>query len=101
MHYTAASLAEIKVSRQPDGVWDYAVRPPVARLAQATGAPFGLLNPLLYRPVASPSMRSGFRDITVGNNGGYAAKTGWDACTGLGVPDGEALLTRLSASARA
>ncbi|MES2092610.1 MAG: hypothetical protein V4531_02205 [Actinomycetota bacterium] len=72
----------------------------VARLAQATGAPFGLLNPVLYRPV-DPSIRSGFRDITVGNNGGYAAKTGWDACTGLGVPDGEALLTRLSASARA
>jgi kumamolisin len=25
-------------------------------------------------------------DITVGNNGAYAARVGWDACTGLGSP---------------
>jgi kumamolisin len=37
----------------------------------------------------------GFRDITSGNNGAYAAGPGWDACTGLGVPDGLALLARL------
>jgi kumamolisin len=37
----------------------------------------------------------GFRDITSGSNGAYTAQAGWDACTGLGVPDGEALLTRL------
>ena len=28
----------------------------------------------------------------------YAAGPGWDACTGLGVPDGTALLTRLQGS---
>jgi kumamolisin len=38
---------------------------------------------------------SGFRDITSGNNGAYAAGPGWDACSGLGSPDGTALLSRL------
>jgi kumamolisin len=27
-------------------------------------------------------------DITQGNNGNFAASPGWDACTGLGSPDG-------------
>jgi kumamolisin len=39
----------------------------------------------------------GFRDITTGNNGAYTAGPGWDACSGLGSPDGTALLTRLRA----
>jgi kumamolisin len=38
---------------------------------------------------------AGFRDITSGNNGAYTAVPGWDACSGLGSPDGTALLTRL------
>jgi kumamolisin len=29
------------------------------------------------------------RDITNGNNGTFAAATGWDACTGLGSPNGQ------------
>jgi kumamolisin len=37
----------------------------------------------------------GFNDITSGNNGAYSAGRGWDACTGLGSPDGTALLKRL------
>lgn len=39
----------------------------------------------------------GFHDITSGNNGRYAARPGWDACTGLGSPRGEALLAALAA----
>ncbi len=31
-----------------------------------------------------------------GSNGSYAARTGWDACTGLGSPDGTALAAALS-----
>ena len=31
------------------------------------------------------------RDITSGNNGDFAAAAGWDACTGLGSPNGAAL----------
>jgi kumamolisin len=60
-----------------------------ARLAQATGAPLGLLNPVLY------SATGGFRDVISGDNGSFSAKKGWDACTGLGTPDGTTLLTVL------
>jgi kumamolisin len=67
----------------------------VARLAEATSKRFGLLQPLLYAGVTPGSEVPGFRDITTGNNGAYAAGPGWDACTGLGVPDGTALLERL------
>jgi hypothetical protein len=35
-------------------------------------------------------------DITTGNNGAYAAGPGWDACTGLGTPQGQNLLKALS-----
>jgi kumamolisin len=67
----------------------------VARLAEATGRRFGLLQPLLYDGVSPGADVAGLRDITSGNNGAYSAGPGWDACTGLGVPDGEALLERL------
>ncbi|MEA5125085.1 S53 family peptidase [Xanthomonas floridensis] len=36
-----------------------------------------------------------FRDIVAGANGGYRAATGWDANTGLGVPDGAKLTALL------
>jgi kumamolisin len=65
----------------------------VSRLVQGTGKPFGLLQPLLYAGVTSGQSPAGFRDITSGSNGAYAARPGWDACTGLGSPDGTALLT--------
>ncbi|HEY0259696.1 MAG TPA: S53 family peptidase [Lacisediminihabitans sp.] len=65
----------------------------VARLAQATGRPLGLLQPALYGPAVA-----GLRDITSGDNGAYSAGPGWDACTGLGVPDGTKLLASLQAS---
>ena len=71
----------------------------VARLAQAAGHPFGLLHPRLYGPVSASPKQHGFRDITSGNNGSFAAKPGWDACTGLGVPNGTALLALLTTSA--
>jgi kumamolisin len=61
----------------------------VTRLAQAAGRRLGLVQPMLY------SMHRGFRDITTGSNGAYAAGPGWDACTGLGVPDGTGLLAGL------
>ena len=67
----------------------------IARLAQATGKRFGLLQPLLYAGVSPGADVPGFRDITSGNNGAYTAGPGWDACSGLGSPDGTALLTRL------
>jgi len=50
----------------------------------------GYLNPLLYTKLGSL-----LHDITEGNIGAYAAGPGWDACTGLGSPDGSALLHAL------
>jgi kumamolisin len=65
----------------------------IARLAQASGGRLGLMHPTLYGTGTATAAREGFRDITLGNNGGFAAKAGWDACTGLGVPEGTGLLT--------
>ncbi len=64
----------------------------VCRLAQATGRKLGLLQPTLYAGVSAGKSVKGFRDITEGSNGAYDAAPGWDPCTGLGVPDGPALL---------
>ena len=68
----------------------------LARLVQATGQPFGLIQPALYAGVSPGVAVAGFRDITSGNNGSYSAGPGWDACTGLGSPAGTALLDRLT-----
>jgi kumamolisin len=68
----------------------------ICRLAQAAGKRFGLLQPLLYAGVTAGAAATGFRDITSGSNGSYSAGPGWDACTGLGSPDGTALLDLLS-----
>jgi kumamolisin len=68
----------------------------IARLAQASGTRFGLLQPLLYAGITPGVDAAGFRDIVEGTNGAYKAGPGWDACTGLGSPNGTALLTRLS-----
>ncbi|MGH3783900.1 MAG: S53 family peptidase [Pseudonocardiaceae bacterium] len=68
----------------------------VTRLAQAARRPLGLLAPALYQSVPAGTAAPGFRDITTGGNGAYSAGPGWDPCTGLGVPDGAALLTALS-----
>jgi kumamolisin len=68
----------------------------IARLAQATGKKFGLLQPLIYGGVSEGAAAQGFNDITEGNNGAYSAGPGWDATTGLGSPSGQALLTHLS-----
>jgi len=67
-------------------------------LAQQTpGTTAGFVNPLLYGSAAAA-----FRDITSGNNdiygklkGLYTAGPGWDACSGLGVPNGSKLLASL------
>jgi kumamolisin len=63
----------------------------LARINQALGKNVGYVNPLLY----STNAEATFHDITSGNNGDYSAGPGWDACTGLGSPDGTALLSAL------
>jgi kumamolisin len=59
----------------------------IARINQLLGKPVGFLNPTLYAQGGS----GGFHDITSGNNGAYNAGAGWDACTGLGSPNGAAI----------
>lgn len=71
----------------------------IARMNQKIGKPLGFINPLIYAPGVASS--SAFHDITSGNNdvsgvGAYSAGPGWDACTGLGSPNGTALLAALS-----
>jgi kumamolisin len=68
----------------------------IARLAQSAGKKFGLLQPMLYAGAAAGVAAPGFNDITEGTNGAYKAGPGWDACTGLGSPNGGQLLTLLS-----
>ncbi len=54
----------------------------IARINAIKGSPAGFINATLYQNPAS------LNDIVQGNNGAYAAGTGWDACTGIGSPDG-------------
>jgi kumamolisin len=69
----------------------------IALINEHIGSPAGFINPKLYSLPASV-----FHDITSGNNddsnlGYYTAGPGWDACTGLGTPDGTAILNALTA----
>lgn len=68
----------------------------VCRLAQAMNRPLGLIHTHLYAEVRGGRVQPGFRDITVGGSGGYHAGPGWDACSGLGVPNGVQLLKALT-----
>jgi kumamolisin len=64
----------------------------LARINQLTGRPVGYIQPQLYQ---NPNA---CRDITQGNNGDFYAATGWDACTGLGSPDGQKLASVFTAA---
>jgi len=52
----------------------------------------GFINPTLYTAAA----KKAFHDITSGNNGGFTAGPGWDACTGQGSPIGTAIVSLLA-----
>jgi kumamolisin len=64
----------------------------LARINQSLGTNVGYLNPLLY----AANVETTLHDITAGNNGTYSAGPGWDACTGLGTPNGAELLAALN-----
>ena len=64
----------------------------LARINQSLGKNVGYLNPLLY----TKNVEATLHDISAGSNGTYSAGPGWDACTGLGTPNGAALLAALS-----
>jgi kumamolisin len=64
----------------------------IARLNQMLGRNLGWFHPALYGAI---TQQKALHDITSGNNGAYTASIGWDPCTGLGTPDGEAILNVL------
>jgi kumamolisin len=71
----------------------------VARINAALGSRLGNFNALLYTKIGPKEV---LRDVTKGNNdtdglldGQFAAKSGWDPCTGWGSPDGAKLLAAL------
>ncbi len=70
----------------------------IAILNKQLNTRLGFINDDLYR---IDNSRGVFNDITVGNNQnipevpGYSAGPGWDACTGLGTPNGEKLYQAL------
>lgn len=70
----------------------------VALLNQKRGKAVGYLNPFLYQNYQQLAQNKALRDVTSGNNGSYTASPGWDACTGLGTPDGTQLLQALTSS---
>lgn len=69
----------------------------VALLNQAKRKNVGFLNPFLYANAAAGIVH----EVTSGTNAikdtvkGYEAGPGWNACTGLGTPDGAAILAKL------
>jgi kumamolisin len=65
-----------------------------ALINQQANVQLGFYNPQLYALGKAP-----LNDITVGNNGAYSAGPGWDACTGLGSPNGTKLAQALATSA--
>jgi kumamolisin len=66
----------------------------VALINQQLAQAVGFLNPAIYG-----FNGNGVNDVTTGNNGYYNAGPGWDACTGLGSPDGVALSKALQGAA--
>ena len=64
----------------------------IALANAANGQDAGFVNPTLY---GDPKA---LRDITSGNNGAFSAGPGWDACTGLGSPNGAAVIAALAPS---
>jgi kumamolisin len=55
----------------------------------------GYLNPVLYSQYNVLQQANALRDVQSGNNGAFFAGPGWDACTGVGTPDGASLVTQL------
>lgn len=66
----------------------------IARINASQSKPVGYANARLYAQPAA------FNDITQGDNGGFSAAAGWDACTGLGSPNGRKVAGVFSGGAK-
>jgi kumamolisin len=74
-----------------------------ARLNEALKTRIGFVTPLLYEmtraePKTVSDIVKGFNGPT--RDGGYQARRGWDACTGLGSPNGSKILKYLNSKRR-
>ena len=78
----------VRVSLIADAVVGERVRP--RDLFDLKAEPAGYINPALYQN------QSNVNDITEGNNGDFKAVEGWDACTGMGSPNGTGIAAVLS-----
>lgn len=67
----------------------------IALMNEQLGKNLGWFHPALYSTVAQ---HKALNDITSGTNGGFSAGKNWDACTGLGSPNGKAILEALRAA---
>jgi kumamolisin len=63
-----------------------------ALINEQLGTRVGFMNPLFYTTLAQ---HKAFNDISSGTNGDFVSKPGWDACTGMGSPNGQAILDSL------
>jgi kumamolisin len=93
---------QVIVSGQPQVIGGTSAVAPLwagltARLNEHLGAPIGFAQPRLYPLVGTAA----FHDITQGSNGAYSAGPGWDACSGLGSPNGAGLAAGLAGGAAA
>jgi kumamolisin len=80
-----------------------------ALINESMGKPVGFINTLLYssavKGVPGATGSGSLRDIVEGNNdttgsfgGRYMAGSFWNACTGLGTPDGTKLLNAIASA---
>lgn len=66
----------------------------VIRMNKLLSKRLGFINPQLY----AMNNTSAFKQILSGSNGDYNAGPIWNACTGLGAPNGKEILNRLSSN---
>ena len=70
----------------------------VARLTAATGkTSLGFITPIFYTntPVLNDILPTGVANNNAYQGVGFSTTVGWDACTGLGSPNGQAILNLL------
>jgi kumamolisin len=67
----------------------------IALWNEQLGRNVGWLHPTLYGSIAQHKV---LNDVTSGTNGDFKAGAGWDCCTGLGTPNGQAVLSILKQS---
>jgi len=72
----------------------------LTRVSAAAGHPLAGLTPWLYDQgrTTCHDITQGDDDVSAGKAPFYRAGPGWDACTGLGAPNGNLLIKALSAS---